>query len=215
MNNGLFITFEGVDACGKTTQVNLFKEYAKKHFKKNEIIFLHEPGGTVLGENIRSLLLSVSKDAPVPKAELMLFLASRAQICEKVILPALNEGKIVVADRFYDSTIAYQGMARGVLAPKDILALNKLVIGNLTPNLTFYLKISAKEAMARKKKMGEGLDRFEKEKADFHQKVCEGYDFIAKKEKKRFHVIDATRTVEDIQNEIISTVNEKLKKKGN
>ncbi len=118
MNKGLFITFEGGDACGKSTQVKLFKEYANLHPLKDKFIFIREPGGTVLGEEIRKLVLNYTLDAPVPKAELMLFLASRAQICEKVIVPALKEGKIVIADRFYDSTIAYQGMARGIMSPE-------------------------------------------------------------------------------------------------
>ncbi len=210
MNKGLFITFEGGDACGKSTQVKLFREYVEKHPMKDKFVFLREPGGTELGEEIRKLLLSYNLDAPVPKAELMLFLASRAQICEKVIIPALNEGKIVVADRFYDSTIAYQGMARGIMSPEGILNLNRSILGNITPDLTFYLKLSPEDARARKLKMSEGFDRMEMEEFTFHQKVCDGYDYIAKLESERFHIIDARKSIEEIHEEIKQTFEEKL-----
>lgn len=211
MNKGLFITFEGGDACGKSTQVKLFREYANKHAYKDKFIFIREPGGTVLGEEIRKLVLNYTLDAPVPKAELMLFLASRAQICEKVIIPALKEGKIVIADRFYDSTIAYQGMARGIMSPEEILYLNRSILGNITPDLTFYLKLSPEDARARKLKMaGQELDRMEMEEMDFHQKVCDGYDYIANLESERFHIIDARKSIEEIQQEIKQTFEEKL-----
>lgn len=215
MKKGLFITFEGGDACGKSTQVKLFKEYAEKHPLKDQFVFIREPGGTVLGEEIRNLLLNYTLDAPVPKAELMLFLASRAQICEKIILPALAEGKIVVADRFYDSTIAYQGMARGIMSPEEILKLNRMIIDNLTPDLTIYLKLSPAEAKARKLKMADGeLDRMEMEEmqeTDFHQKVCDGYDYIAKIEPDRFKTIDARKSIDQIHKEIIDAVEKLIK----
>ncbi len=211
MNKGLFITFEGGDACGKSTQVKLFKEYANLHPLKDKFIFIREPGGTVLGEEIRKLVLNYTLDAPVPKAELMLFLASRAQICEKVIVPALKEGKIVIADRFYDSTIAYQGMARGIMSPEEILNLNRSILGEIKPNLTFYLKLSPEDARARKLKMtGQELDRMEMEELDFHQKVCDGYDYIANLESERFHIIDARKSIEEIQQEIKQTFEKKL-----
>ena len=203
MNKGLFITFEGGDACGKSTQVKLFKEYANLHPLKDKFIFIREPGGTVLGEEIRKLVLNYTLDAPVPKAELILFLASRAQICEKVIVPAVKEGKIVIADRFYDSTIAYQGMARGIMSPEEILNLNRSILGEIKPNLTFYLKLSPEDARARKLKMtGQELDRMEMEELDFPQKVCDGYDYIANLESERFHIIDARKSIEEIQQEI-------------
>ena len=211
MNKGLFITFEGGDACGKSTQVKLFKEYANLHPLKDKFIFIREPGGTVLGEEIRKLVLNYTLDAPVPKAELMLFLASRAQICEKVIVPALKEGKIVIADRFYDSTIAYQGMARGIMSPEEILNLNRSILGEIKPNLTFYLKLSPEDARARKLKMtGQELDRMEMEELDFHQKVCDGYDYIANLESERFHIIDARKSIEEIHQEIKQTFEKKL-----
>lgn len=210
MKNGLFITFEGGDACGKSTQVKLFKEYVATRKDKDDFVFVREPGGTGLGEKIRKLLLSYEEDSPVPKAELLLFLASRAQLFEKVISPAISEGKIVVADRFYDSTIAYQGFAREIFDAEEILKLNKLILGKFKPNLTFYLKIKPEIAFKRKNS-GENLDRMEKEALAFHQKVYEGYQFISKKEKERFVVLDATKSIEEIHNEIVASVENLIK----
>ncbi len=210
MKNGLFITFEGGDACGKSTQVKLFKEYVATRKDKDGFVFVREPGGTGLGEKIRELLLSYEEDSPVPKAELLLFLASRAQLFEKVISPAISEGKIVVADRFYDSTIAYQGFAREIFDAEEILKLNKLILGKFKPNLTFYLKIKPEIAFKRKNS-GENLDRMEKEALAFHQKVYEGYQFISKKEKERFVVLDATKSIEEIHNEIVASVENLIK----
>ncbi len=208
MKKGFFITFEGGDACGKSTQVKLFKEYVATRTDKDNFVFIREPGGTILGEKIRTLLLNFEDDSPVPKAELFLYLASRVQLFEKVIKPALSAGKIVVADRFYDSTIAYQGFAREIFSAKEILKLHKLLLGNFSPNLTFYLKIKPEIAFKRKK-AGEKLDRMEKEDISFHQKVYDGYEYISKKEKKRFVVLDATKSIEEIHNQIILKV-EKL-----
>ena len=210
MKNGLFITFEGGEACGKSTQVKLFKEYVATRKDKDDFVFVREPGGTGLGEKIRELLLSYEEDSPVPKAELLLFLASRAQLFEKVISPAISEGKIVVADRFYDSTIAYQGFAREIFDAEEILKLNKLILGKFKPNLTFYLKIKPEIAFKRKNS-GENLDRMEKEALAFHQKVYEGYQFISKKEKERFVVLDATKSIEEIHNEIVASVENLIK----
>ena len=210
MKNGLFITFEGGDACGKSTQVKLFKEYVATRKDKDDFVFVREPGGTGLGEKIRELLLSYEEDSPVPKAELLLFLASRAQLFEKVISPAISEGKIVVADRFYDSTIAYQGFAREIFDAEEILKLNKLILGKFMPNLTFYLKIKPEIAFKRKNS-GENLDRMEKEALAFHQKVYEGYQFISKKEKERFVVLDATKSIEELHNEIVASVENLIK----
>lgn len=210
MKDGLFITFEGGDACGKSTQVKLFKEYVATRKDKDDFVFVREPGGTGLGEKIRELLLSYEEDSPVPKAELLLFLASRAQLFEKVISPAISEGKIVVADRFYDSTIAYQGFAREIFDAEEILKLNKLILGKFKPNLTFYLKIKPEIAFKRKNS-GENLDRMEKEALAFHQKVYEGYQFISKKEKERFVVLDATKSIEELHNEIVASVENLIK----
>lgn len=200
MKKGLFITFEGGEACGKSTQVQLFKQYVQTRKDKDNFVFIREPGGTVLGEKIRELVLNFTQDSPTDKAELLLFLASRAQLYAKVIKPALDEGKIVVADRFYDSTVAYQGFARQIMPAEEILALNKMILNSLKPDLTFYLEI--KPEIAFKRKGETALDRMEKEPLQFHQRVYEGYHFMAKKEKERFAVIDATKSIDEIHNQI-------------
>ena len=200
MKKGLFITFEGGEACGKSTQIKLFKEYIQTRQDKDNFVFIREPGGTILGEKIRDLLLNFRQDAPTAKAELLLFLASRAHLYEKVLKPALEQGKIVVADRFYDSTVAYQGFARQIMPAQEILELNKMILNSLTPDLTFYLEI--KPEIAFKRKGDDILDRMESEPLEFHQKVYEGYRFMAEKEKNRFAVIDATQSIEEIQSQI-------------
>lgn len=206
---GYFITFEGGEACGKSTQVKMLKEYLGTLKNKDDFLFVREPGGTPLTDEIRRLLLNYEIDKPLPMTELLLFCASRVEDVYKQILPALKNGKVVIADRFYDSTIAYQGMARGIMSSEDILSLTKKIIGNLVPNLTFYLKISPEEAFKRKSKMGE-MDRIEKEGLEFHKQVQKGYDFISNIEKERFYVLDATKKPEEIFAEIIKVLKEKI-----
>lgn len=210
MKKGLFITFEGGEACGKSTQIKLLKDYIASRPDKEDFVFIREPGGTKLGENIRELLLNYEEDSPTPKSELLLFLASRAQLFEKVILPALNEGKTVIADRFFDSTVAYQGFARNILNADEILDLHKIILGNFKPDLTFYLKISPVEAFKRKA-VFPTLDRMEKENMDFHQKVFEGYNYLSKIDDKRYVVLDATLPINNIHEMIIDKIKEKLR----
>lgn len=212
MKNGYFITFEGGEACGKSTQVKKLKEYISTLKNKDDFLFVREPGGTPLTDKIRRLLLNYEEDKPLPMTELLLFCATRVENIEKRVKPALQQGKVVIADRFYDSTIAYQGMARGIMSAQDILTLTKKIIGPLKPDLTFYLKISPSEAFKRKAKMGE-MDRIEKEGIDFHEKVAEGYNFISNIEKERFYCLDATKEPDIIFNEIITVLKEKLPEK--
>ena len=212
MKNGYFITFEGGEACGKSTQVKKLKEYISTLKNKDDFLFVREPGGTPLTDEIRRLLLNYEEDKPLPMTELLLFCATRVENIEKRVKPALQQGKVVIADRFYDSTIAYQGMARGIMSAQDILTLTKKIIGPIKPDLTFYLKISPSEAFKRKAKMGE-MDRIEKEGIDFHEKVAEGYNFISNIEKERFYCLDATKEPDIIFNEIITVLKEKLPEK--
>lgn len=212
MKNGYFITFEGGEACGKSTQVKKLKEYISTLKNKDDFLFVREPGGTPLTDEIRRLLLNYEEDKPLPMTELLLFCATRVENIEKRVKPALQQGKVVIADRFYDSTIAYQGMAREIMSAQDILTLTKKIIGPLKPDLTFYLKISPSEAFKRKAKMGE-MDRIEKEGIDFHEKVAEGYNFISNIEKERFYCLDATKEPDIIFNEIITVLKEKLPEK--
>ena len=212
MKNGYFITFEGGEACGKSTQVKKLKEYISTLKNKDDFLFVREPGGTPLTDKIRRLLLNYEEDKPLPMTELLLFCAARVENIEKRVKPAIQQGKVVIADRFYDSTIAYQGMARGITSAQDILTLTKKIIGPLKPDLTFYLKISPSEAFKRKAKMGE-MDRIEKEGIDFHEKVAKGYNFISNIEKERFYCLDATKEPDIIFNEIITVLKEKLPEK--
>lgn len=202
MKKGIFITYEGGEACGKSTQIKMLKDYVNTLKNKDDFLFVREPGGTPLAEEIRKLLLNYEEDKPIPMTELLLFYSSRAQLVQNVILPALNEGKIVIADRFYDSSIAYQGMARKIMSPEQILTLTRMVIGDLRPDMTIFLKLSPEEAFKRKNKMNEELDRMEKESIDFHLDVQKGYDYISNIEPDRFCVIDARKSPEEIFEEI-------------
>ncbi len=210
MKKGLFISIEGGEACGKTTQVRMLKKYFSDNFNDDQFMFLREPGGTPLAEEIRKLLLHYNGEAPLPMTELLLYCAARCQIANTKIKPALNKGNIVIADRFYDSTIAYQGEARKVMSKSDILKLTKLVIGDLRPDLTFYLKLSPAEAFKRKEGL-EPLDRIESEGLEFHNAVAKGYDYIAQKESDRFCIIDASLSPEEISKIIINKIEEKMK----
>jgi len=200
----MFITFEGLDFCGKSTQVSLLINYLQN--KCNEIVLLREPGGTAISEKIRDILLDKKNLEMCLETELLLFYASRAQLVNEKIIPELNKGKIVISDRFYDSSTAYQGYGRG-LSINFINELNKFVVGKCIPNITFFLDLSINEIEKRKllfKK--ENLDRIESSVIEFWHKVREGYLNIAKEE-SRFCIIDASRSIEEIHNEIITKVN--------
>ena len=203
MKKGLFISIEGGEACGKSTQVKLLKEYINSLPNKNDFIFVREPGGTLLGEQIRNLLLNYNEDKPLPMTELLLFCAARHQIVEEIIRPALKQGKVVIADRFYDSTVAYQGVARGIMSIKEILNLTNLVVGDVKPDKTFYFKLSPQEAFKRKVNCGP-LDRMELEGMGFHEKVAQGYDYMAELEKERVIIIDASKSIEEVQQQMMS-----------
>ncbi len=209
MNKGFFITFEGGEACGKSTQIKKLKDYISAVAKNDKFVFVREPGGTPLTEELRKYILNYEIDKPLPMTELLLFCACRHENVYKNILPALNEGKIVVADRFYDSTIAYQGAARNIMSMEDILDLTKKIIGDVKPDLTFYFKLEPEEAFKRKTGLGE-LDRIEKEGLEFHRKIAKGYDYIASLEKDRFYCIDASKSIDEIFEEILRVLKEKL-----
>lgn len=182
----MFITFEGIDGCGKTTQIRFLQDYLLS--KGFGVVVLREPGGTDFSEQIREILLN-SRNQVVSRAELMLFEAARAQLVDTVIRPALEEGKIVICDRFYDSTTAYQAFGRG-LPLDEVLFCNKFATDGLTPDLTIYLKITLEES--KKRTSRSIFDRIEKSGDLFFSKVLEGYDYIARTEPNRFITIDAS-----------------------
>jgi dTMP kinase len=203
----MFITFEGIDGSGKTTQIKLLQTYLEK--KGIAVLTLREPGGNAFSEQIRELLLN-SKHKISSRTELLLFEAARAQLVDSVIKPALTEGKIVISDRFYDSTTAYQAFGRG-LPLEEVNFCNMFATGGLKPDITFYLKISLEES--KKRAHYRFYDRIEQSGDIFFQKVIEGYNYIASREPERFIVIDASGRREETSSKIIAKFEEIYNKK--
>ena len=206
----MFVTFEGGEGCGKSTQIRLFERY----LKENDFgyILSREPGGTPLSEKIRALLLE-SKSEMSAKTEFLLFSSARVEHVENVIKPALDEGKLVVLDRFYHSSYAYQGYA-GSLDLKDIEKITEFAISGCKPDLVFLLDISYEDGMARKSRDEKlkNLDRIESKGKAYHDAVRRGYLTLAEREKERFVVIDATKSAEEISKIIISEFEKRLRK---
>lgn len=194
---GIFIVMEGPDGSGKSTQIELLKEYLKE--QGHEIIVTREPGGTVIGEEIRDIILNPSHKAMSDVTEMLLYAASRAQLMSEVIGPALEEGKIVISDRFVDSSIVYQGIARG-LGIETVSNINEPGIGIYKPDCIFFIDISEEEGLRRKKEQKK-LDRMEQESIDFHHMVSEGYRRVLSNRDEVVY-IDGVDTVEHIQNQI-------------
>jgi dTMP kinase len=197
----MFISFEGIDFSGKSTQIELLKDYLVDHNKKVEI--LREPGGTEISEKVRRILLDNKNEKMFAEAELLLFSASRAQLLREKIQPYLQKGIYVISDRFHDSSTAYQGYGRGIQI--DVVKkVHELAIGDTIPDLTFFIDIPVGIANERKKKKSKvKLDRIELADIEFYNRVRSGYLEIARQE-ERFKVIDGTQTIETIQNQIIS-----------
>jgi dTMP kinase len=200
----MFITFEGSEGAGKTTQINLLKEYFIN--KGLEVVTTRQPGGTELGQNIRKLILDPEQnDKPSPLAELFLYMADRGHNVETIIKPALEQGKIVICDRYIDSTIAYQGFGRNIDIQKLDL-LNEVATQSLKPEVTFVLDLPVEDGLKRVVQRDKKLDRIESEKIEFHQKVREGFLYLAQKEPERVKVINAIATPEKISSDIISHI---------
>ena len=195
---GLFITFEGIDGCGKSTQTALCREWLESMGR--EVLMVREPGGTKIGEKIRELLLDKKNSSMAPMTELFLFEAARAQIVEETIKPAIASGKVVICDRFFDSSFAYQGCARG-LGPEMVTRLNMDATGGLAPDITFFLDISVVEALKRRNTRGEEKDRIESAGDAFQEKVRDGF-VRAAREDKRIVTIDAASAPEIIFGQI-------------
>lgn len=206
---GLFIVMEGPDGSGKTTQINLLKEYLEE--AGYECLITREPGGTVIGEKVRQLILNPEHKEMSPVTEMLLYAASRAQLVHEVIGPALEEGKIVISDRFVDSSIVYQGIARK-LGISTVSAVNAPGIGIYRPDGIFFIDLSEAEGLRRKKEQ-KNLDRMEQEGIDFHHMVSEGYRKVLS---GRLEVmkIDGGRSIDTIQKKIRNHVDELLKKKN-
>ena len=208
-NHGIFISFEGSEGCGKTTQINRLADRLQK--ANLEVVATREPGGTDIGEEIRHLLKHASAaENMCPESELLLFAASRAQLVREVIAPALLDGKVVLCDRFLDSTTVYQGVARE-LSADPVQSINKFAVGDLMPDLTIVMDIPAELGLERIKQRTSALpDRLEQESIDFYQRVREGYLLLAKSMPKRFLVIDGSRDPSVIEKEIYEKVSDRF-----
>jgi dTMP kinase len=198
---GCFITFEGGEGAGKTTLVEKIALYLKE--QNYPFLKTREPGGTLLGEEIRATLLKLRSESISSYAELCLFLASRAQHIFELIHPALQQGKIVLCDRFNDSSVVYQGAARG-LGTEKVARLCHLATG-LEPDLTIYLDIDPEVGLARATK-NRALDRIEREEIAFHRKIREAYLQLSRENPKRFFVIDANKTSEKVYSQALEKI---------
>jgi len=194
MSKGTFITFEGGEGCGKTTQVATLAQRLRDAGRS--VVELREPGGTGLGDKIRSILLDPNSPAMCDEAEALLFAASRAQLVHQVILPALQKGHVVLSDRFVDSSLVYQGVARG-LGVDAVLAANQMALQGVWPDLTLYLDIEASAGMKRARKRAI-FDRIELEEMKFHRDVRRGFKALADQYPDRITVIDATPTEDQV-----------------
>ncbi len=195
MKKGMFITFEGTEGSGKSTQIRAAAAFLRK--KGRSVVMLREPGGTRISEAIREILLNKKLKEMDPVTELLLYLAARAQIVREKILPALRKGKVVICDRFEDSTRAYQGFGRGIsLAAIDQASL--LVRGHLKPDMTFVLDIDITKGLAR----GGRHDRIEREALSFHQRVRRGFLTLAQKDSRRITVLDTSKPVDWVSQKI-------------
>ncbi|PIE39912.1 MAG: dTMP kinase [Gammaproteobacteria bacterium] len=200
--NGLFITFDGIDGAGKTTQIKMLAKFLGDQGKT--VHMTREPGGTALSEKIRELLLA-PRQSMSPTTELLLMFAARAEHIEKVLKPKVHAGEWVICSRFTDATLAYQGYARGVDLHK-IQMLAEVVHGDFQPHISFFLDLPATLAAERRAGRGESVDRFEAEALSFMQAVREGYFSIAEAEPERCQVIDATQTIAQIQTAIQAVI---------
>ena len=207
--SGRLITFEGVDLSGKSLQARLLFERMRD--QGMAVKLLREPGSTAISEKIRSILLDVENEELVKEAELLLYSAARTQMVSQEIIPSLKAGNLVICDRYYDSTTAYQGDGREIDL-EFVAQLNTFVTHHIKPDLTFLIDIDPVVAIRRQRAQENGLDRLEKEAASFHRKVREAYLEIARSEsgRSRFIIIDGDAGVEEIQNQIHTYVKDRL-----
>jgi len=203
---GYFITFEGPDGSGKTTQAHLLAEWLRE---SHDVVLTREPGGTEIGDQIRAVLHDPQNVAMDARAEILLYSASRAQHVAQLIRPALAAGKIVISDRYADSTLAYQGYGREL----DLEALRTITLfatSGLTPDLTLYLDVIPEAGLQRRQMGGGEWNRLDAETLEFHQRVRAGYRELARQESERWAVIDGERSVEEVQAELRVQVQARL-----
>ena len=208
-NRGLFITFEGTDGAGKTTQIQrLSTELRQTGY---DICLTREPGGTPISEQIRDMLLNPDHGEMAATTELLLYAASRAQHVSEIIKPALESGKIVISSRFADAMVVYQGYGRG-LDLERINRLNRIATDGVTPDVTFVLDLPVEIGLQRVQKSRGGLDRLEREKIDFHQRLRDGYRALAEQEPQRLKLVDAQASPEQVYAQIEAAIQPLLQK---
>lgn len=207
---GYFISFEGGEGSGKSTQIERLVVWLRA--RNFALHVTREPGGTRIGTSIRELLLHPDHRHLSARAEALLYQADRAQHVDEILIPALTGGKIVVCDRFFDSSLVYQGVGRG-LGPKWIGQLSRFAAGGLVPDLTILLDVPTEVGLARLQSRGKAQDRLDLEGKAFHTKVRKTFLSLAKKEKKRFAVIDATQTADEVAAEIEALVTARLQRR--
>ena len=205
----MFITFEGPDGSGKTTQARLLAEWLRE--RGYEVVLSREPGGTDIGDQIRTVLHDPANGAMDARTEILLYSASRAQHVAQRIRPALAAGQIVVSDRYADSTLAYQGYGRG-LDLETLRQITDFATGGLTPDLTLYLDIPPEEGLERRQVGGDEWNRLDAEALEFHQRVRAGYLRLIKGEPERWVVVHGDRPVEEVREEIRGVVEERLRR---
>lgn len=206
---GFFISFEGPDGAGKSTVLaEVLKQIGPK--LKTQYLVTREPGGSKIAEKIRKIILDPENVKMSDRTEALLYAAARSQHVEEIIKPALDEGKLVISDRFVDSSLAYQGAGRD-LGIKEVKEINNFATGGLEPDLTLFFDLDPKIGLARIEKLRPGQeDRLEQEKLAFHEKVYEGYQKVNKLYSDRIAVIDASKSFDDVVEATISTIQERL-----
>lgn len=207
MAPGFLISFEGSEGCGKSTQIQRLR--VRLEDRGDAVDLLREPGGTVLGEKVRTLLLHTKELANMtPESELLLFAASRAQIVREKIQPAVASGRVVILDRYFDSTTVYQGYARG-LPMESVRAINRFAVGDVIPHLTVVLDMDADAARERIHRTGRALDRMEDQPLAFFEKVRRGYLDLAAEQPRRMVVLNAAQSPEALEEQIWKLVEER------
>ena len=210
---GFFITLEGIEGSGKTTQIRALTAWLRK--KRRAVVLTREPGGTPFADRVRALLLNSRDKGLTPSMELFLYESARKDHLKEVIEPALKKGRIVLCDRFTDATLAYPGHGRG-LSLKMIEDMNQIATHGLKPHLTVLFDLPAEIGLGRAKgriskiKKGNKEDRFEREALSFHRRVREGYLTLARKEKRRFHILNANQSRHDVFRELCRTLEKYL-----
>ncbi|USK75118.1 dTMP kinase [Peribacillus frigoritolerans] len=213
MKRGIFITMEGPEGAGKTTITQMLGKALQQ--EGYQVLLTREPGGVPISEQIREVILNKDNTAMDSRTEALLYAAARRQHLVEVVMPELERGGIVLCDRFIDSSLAYQGHARG-LDIEEVYNINKFAIGDMMPDATLFFDIDPEEGLRRIQSNGEReVNRLDLEALDFHKKVCEGYQFIINRWKERFIIVDAGRTINEVFEETKASLLDFLAKAGN